>query len=504
MKLPLLLAFAFTIFVYREARFAGTEPGTDQIAMARWIQDVRAADHVLPRRQAGERWYHALVRDDASSLHQLTSRLYNQPAMLAMAVPFAATYLYTSVVSDSYAHQVRVGILVSTLVVPILGVAIHPLAGVVAAVSLYLSYFSPWSAHGFGLLSLCLSLLWMARALERDDPREAGMAALFAVLSHWTNWFLVPPALLLNLIRNRRFPLYFAWLAAFLAPAFLVMYGLALFAKTPFFEAAYFAPTSASVLVHRAKLWLDLGVRSFSWPGLLLCLVGLFGSGRPLGLFRAALVAHFLVWCFLPGFTWNGSGTYWRTFPYAVVLLCAGAGGAWKLRGTLAKTSVALGLIALFLAQRDDRSLPPILRYYQGEAGRLEATVKRIEQTLPADYALSSWDYESQNRFSVMRDPARGRAHFLPALKPLSTRARDGSLGWYLSERAPDFSTSRPIFLLSEEGVSDHELETVLQSLLPPGQRVKLLTVASALEGLGKPQRLVKITRNSSDFQLKY
>jgi hypothetical protein len=224
----------------------------------------------------------------------------------------------------------------------------------------YATLFSPLGVHNFGVCMLVVAvavatpvmanLSGWARSCVRAVA-ALGAVTVVAAYSHFTNALLLPLACVLGLIwapglavrqRSQLAVLYDVIICVGLAPVGVVTAflhqthdGFLVFANASSGLGTYLAG-----MPQRALVWVVSGMRLVSPPGIVAGIMGLAGMAS-VTRFRLPfflLVAHFSWYCLAPGFIWNGSNTYLRTYNYVIPFLAIGMG--WLLLQVIRPESV--------------------------------------------------------------------------------------------------------------------------------------------------------------------
>jgi hypothetical protein len=512
-----------------------SEPRVDQASFARWLQNIRHAKHVLPQRVPGASLQASIEGDSASFVHRYAIRIYNTVPYVFTTVALAESCALSLLTGDSYRAQVGLSILASAGVLLILGLARYWLKGeargatagatdritglaalLLAATSAYLHFWSAWGVHNWGLLSLLAAVALISRSGygPAGHPERARAAVLlplvavtvFAVYSHWTNLFLLPPAVaLLVLMRPEgRSKAGLATSAGYLAAVGACVVPVALLMKASRTETAstdvVFAAYEklpalefAVKCVWRAGNWFTTGATLFSLPGLVAALVGLclLAWVRRAWLPLLVVAAHWACWVAVPGFTWNGSPTWLRTYPYVLIFFCLGAGyllaAAWtgELDAALARmkpgithrafvlTAVALVCAHLVIQAVSfprgtdaPRFSPAAQEVYARGQGKLRPMVQGVDRLMPGRATLLTWDYPLQDTYATLSARPSEQVILPPSVGTLWQRQETGRLTNYLKRRRLVIACDLPLFLLAAKAVARDEIERQVSGVL--------------------------------------
>ena len=337
------------------------EPRIDQAYFSSNVRDLVEADHWLPRIQSGQTLRNALETDRHSVLYVIGRPLYTGPQFSFEIVPFFLSSIILKVFGYSYSNIVALSILVSAAaVIPLAFLFRRCVAGsaltavfpaLFYATAAYSSLYSPWGVHNFGVLAFIGAIAIAASILKESASRGRSLyfivttlagITLLAAYSHFTDVILVPIVMVFGLstmqdrsagVRMVSVALYGVIVLVGLAPVGL----LALFLHQIHDNFLVYANVNTSLigylsaLPERVHVWVTAGESLFSTPGMACGVAGLawMGFTTRIWLPFLGLCAHFLCYCLVPGFIWNGSYTYLRTYNYAIPLLTVGIG--WLL-----------------------------------------------------------------------------------------------------------------------------------------------------------------------------
>ena len=349
------------VFSIRYAVFSGMEPRIDQAYFAACMRDLVSADHLLPKRAVGQGFRQALETDNKSALYAIGRPIYVSPQFAFELVPFLIGSASLLLVGYSYSHVVALSVLASVItLVPVTALfqrcaRTTNLAGLAGALfyasATYATLFSPWGVHNFGVFMLVLAIAlatplmatssgWTHSCIRR--LAALGAVTLVAAYSHFINPLLVPLTLLMGLVglpgisvrrKIKLVAVYGLIVCIGIAPVGVVSAFLHQ-VRGSFLVYANVSTSLASYLggmPDRAGLWFVLGMRLISAPGVVCGILGLawMASVTRFRLPFWLLVAHFTCYCLSPGFIWNGSNTYLRTYNYVIPFLAIGMG--WLL-----------------------------------------------------------------------------------------------------------------------------------------------------------------------------
>jgi len=370
----------------------------------------------------------------------------------------------------------------------------------VYALTFQVSLFSPWGVHNAGvffLVTAVVASVWLLRdAKSWGNPpvRSMSLILLFggiACYSHWTNVLLLLPALGISLLTVR--DISFGRRVAFTAGLTLLMSGILLpvgiltavlhRADNNFLVYMNFGNSVLALLGGiplRALKWFSAGCELFSPAGLLLGIAGLVWMARKYRIFLPliCLAVHFLAYCIVPGFIWNGSATWLRTYNYVFPFLSVGMGamlalvwrglrgGAWAVVGRLIVGVCFLLHIYQQIPQlRSAESLrnrsPVFYDYYLEGQGNLRPTVAGLEGAIPEGEPILFWDYPLRQLYqSLARSSGRNpiiASTITSTLSKVDTRAR-------FNESPHTLPTN--MHVVAPETVSARELENALVTIL--------------------------------------
>jgi hypothetical protein len=271
-------------------------------------------------------------------------------------------------------------------------------------------------------------------------------------------------------------------------PVFALLVTLKSSASTFNYAAVESADLSAvaSSSAARAAAWISTGSRMFSIPGLLLGLTGLvlLARRRAFALPLLVVLAHWFSWTVIPGFTWNGSPVWLRTYPYVLPFFCLGAGyvaaattfgelevARWKMPSWTVR-SLVLGLVLAhltvqtrtFLAGGDGASrVPETWTVYRQGQGTLRPIVKAVDSLTPLRSTLLIWSYPLQDAYVSLSE--RRPEAVLPALENLWARYKEGTLEDYLNRRRFSVPCGDPLFLLADRAVASQQIERAISDV---------------------------------------
>jgi hypothetical protein len=462
--LSLISTLAVVTFVARWERFKGTEPRIDQANFATSVRGIVEANHGWPEKHGTQSFSQTLLGDEGSLLYQIGHPIFNNPQSCFNLVPLLVSSVVCRLFSYSYADLVFLSILATCLCLFPLGylpfVAFRKIEGqsfplgmiglgtaLVYALTFQVSLFSPWGVHNAGVFFLVIAIagsVWILRdsvSWEYVPVRPMLLILLFcgvACYSHWTNVFLLLPALVISLLTIRE--MSFRRRAALATVLTLLMGGILLpigilaavlhRADNNFLVYMNFGNSPWIVLrgiPGRALKWFSAGCELFSPAGLLLGIAGLVWIARQyrISLPLICLAIHFLAYCLIPGFIWNGSPTWLRTYNYVFPLLSIGMGamlalvwrglrgGAWTVVGRLIVGAFFLLHISQQIPQlRSAEWLhnrrPDFYSNYLAGQGDLRPTVAGLEGAIPEGEQILFWDYPLRQLYqSLARSSGR-------------------------------------------------------------------------------------------------
>jgi len=530
-----VLAIALGVFAFRLHALADLEPRIDQAGFSHWVRDLVDADHFVPDPRARGTWIGALEADRESFVHQIAIRIYNVHHLAFNLIPLAIDVGISSVSGDDYRTQVAISLLGSVCVLLALGSFPFWLApgsarhspdrgdggravlgqdawiglasALTAGSALYLHHYAAFGVHNFGIAALIAATGATSRLLTSRAGMGFAVAAASAVLAiytHWTNLLLLPPATVLALAATAEWDLskrarvavrYAAIVGAWVAPVVFLAVAL----DTGRSDLVYVtsddpAATGLFAILARAAGWFGAGATLFSWPGLVLGLVGIAAAYRVqrLRLPAMILLIHFLLWSVFPGI----ADKWLRTYLYAVPLLALGVGNALVLafqvaapdraglhgRGSvpgarflmpgaavlLASWHLAVQIPGLVSDARARARLPEFWDDYRRGQGTLTPMIAEIEAAVPKGSVLLTWGYPLQDLLASLGDSPLS-VEVPPALDSMWMRYREGGLEDYVRRRSVTLRRDAPLFLVVGGGVSHAELEVALGGVLGDG-----------------------------------
>jgi hypothetical protein len=315
------------------------------------------------------------------------------------------------------------------------------------------------------------------------------LLAGIACYSHWTNVLVLLPALAISLLTIRDVSLERR--IAFTAGLILLMSGIllpvgilsaVLHRVDDNFLVYMNSGNSAWVLLggvpSRALKWFSAGCELFSSPGLLLGIAGLVWMARKyrIVLPLICLAVHFSAYCVIPGFIWNGSPTWLRTYNYVFPFLSVGMGamlaliwrglpgGGWPVVGRLMVGVCFLSHIYLQIPQLRstewlrNRSSVFYQNYLEGQ-GNLRPTVAALEGAIPESEPILFWDSPLRMLYrSLARSSGRNpiiASTITSRLSKVDTR-----------DRFNESPLPTNMYVVAPETVSARELENALITIL--------------------------------------
>ena len=338
-------------------------------------------------------------------------------------------------------------------------------------------------------------IVWIFRDAESWEAvpvRPVCLILLFCAIacySHWTNVFLLLPAVIISLLAIReisfRRRVAIAAVLTVLMGAMLLPVGLlaAMLHKTDNNFLVYMdLGNSPWVLLRgipaRGLKWFSAGCEMFSPAGLLLGITGLvwIAKGYRILLPVICLAVHFSAYSLIPGFIWNGSPTWLRTYNYVLPLLSIGVGAmlavAWRglRRWPVAGRLVVGVLFLLYIDQQipklhaaewlENRS-PDFYSNYLAGQGDLGPTVAGLEESIPEEAQIFFWDYPLRQLYqSLNRSSGRNP---MVASTITSTLAMGGKRNrFYESPRTLPLT----MYVVTPGTVSPGELQNALLVIL--------------------------------------
>ena len=513
----LLTTLTVTTFIARWECLKGTEPRIDQANFATSVRGIVEANHAWPEKRPGQSFSQALLWDEGSLLHQIGRPIFNNPQSCFNLVPLLVSSVVCGLFSYSYAKLVFLSILVTCMCLFPLGYLPFAAFGecerqsfpleimglgttLVYALTFQVSLFSPWGVHNAGvffLVTAVVASVWLLRdAKSWGNPpvRAMSLILLFggiACYSHWTNVFLLLPALGISLltIRDISFGRRVAFTAGFtlLMSAILLPVGILAAVHhriddnfVVYLNSGAAARPLLAGVPSRALKWFSTGCELFSPPGLLLGIAGLVWMARKyrIVLPLVCLAVHFSAYCIIPGFIWNGSPTWLRTYNYVFPFLSVGMGamlalvwrglpgGGWPVVGRLMVGVCFLSHIYLQIPQLRstewlrNRSSVFYQNYLEGQ-GNLRPTVAGLEGAIPEGEPILFWDYPLRQLYqSLARSSGRNpiiASTITSTLSRVDTRAR-------FNESPHMLPTN--MHVVAPETVSARELENALVTIL--------------------------------------
>jgi hypothetical protein len=425
------------------------QPGTDQASVARWALEMAQSKHVLPRG--------SLQGDSGSLVFNAALPIYNDALRLFIFAPIAAYALISKIVGFDYHTWMGALLFIAALIAPLVGLLVRESlpsenvwavpAGIVATLSCaYLHWFGFAGIHNFGILVTYLTVLLFEVYVARGRFKKTLYTALIlSGFSYWTAAMMIVPFIAVRFAFDDRVRARLRWRGVILmlacASVSAVFMLVFLWISHSRFIGFRYAAASGGPQ-HGIVSWVLWAQKGYSTLGLL---VGLSGAGwaffdkqKP---FRAPLVLvliHLCWWVLLPGFTWNGSNSAVRTFPYLLPSLAFGV--AYCALRLLAAKKLALRAAVLIplavVAQqmfwlRDARAFPDLYEaYFSPRENWRSAAIKLQDRG-----RLWAWDYPLQDSVVVLNPRLKDQLAFAGTLKTLGMRQENGTLREYLSIR---------------------------------------------------------------------
>lgn len=487
-------------------RFKNLDPRFDQSGNAAISRQMSRADHFFPRRAYPGQPLAIAQEADRTSWLRAPARTYIVETIVTFdATSIFANYVfmklwqpvYRTTIFTSIAFRSVEALLIAGWSVILFGsrrsiglwYAAFFAGGLLTLVCGYTTWFSPWGAHNFAVTFLLIALFCVERALRlwRHDKLTWKMLAVCAIAqvlalysySACTLLLLLAVPMSILLVKERR------WRERGLAALGYVVF--VLLAGSPVLLRYHASPTqpgSDSQSLHRVAMsaigWWQAGAAYYSWEGLLLGLAGLALLCRKRVFVPMCLVvAHFLLWTFMPTFTWNLTATGLRTFNYLLPWLALGGAASlmaalrapqrWRIPLTAA---VVLLLAAHWTIQvRMISSKSAFLRrvplfndLYLNRQGEIGYFVSQIDHQLPAGATLLAGDALIRDSFEVMTT----RGDLLDKLPPpgdsLYRWSRQGELFDYLTVHNGMHFDCRNAYAL----IADKDLQTFAQLIRDP------------------------------------
>ena len=477
----LLIFGCLLIFAYRASRFAGIEPGIDQAAAGRLVQELHI-DHFVPVQDPGVSFRRRLESDSASGLNRLSRYFVLTPHFILSTVSLAFFFLGTAAVGYHWSGLVVTSIAASVMTLGLTTAWSYWLAAhgqsnersttqslacagvtfVVGASCGYATLFSPWGVHNIGVLALVAASYVTAALLYDREVRKtawifAAVVQACAIYAHWTNIFLLPAATIVAIVLNRAWTLNSRFKVAVEYVAFVAVLAIpviALLMTRPddIMFAGYSSPpnstTGSFAIVVRAAGWFLASERYFSLPGLAMGIFGVLALGVRRNIWMPATIigAHWLVWTVMPGFTWNGSPTELRTYNYVLPFLWVGVGITFSVAlysvAPPARIAVAIGTAILLIMHLSAQlpffgaseavagRLPQFNENYLCGQGGLRPIIRDVDARVPRGATLIASDYPTADEYFVLSQHREN----LIALFTLWQRAQRNDLRLHLQE----------------------------------------------------------------------
>jgi hypothetical protein len=332
-----------------------------------------------------------------------------------------------------------------------------------------------------------------------------------ALYSHWTNVLLLLPAVATAIALAARLSLrgrvialvkYGVFVAVTLAPlVILILLMRSALSPTEYLEMhEYGGQPVIGPLVARSRFWFAEGIELFSIPGMAAGIAGvlLLAIKSQWRLPALLVVIHFICTALIPGFTWNGSNTYLRTYIYLVPLMSLGMGAlcAWAIdevlrwfarprpaeSGTFARPLVAIIALVVaaahFLPGRMGQAAtvdalatrsPNYYADYIAGQSRLRPAVAELMRLLPEQATIipSGWG-PRDIIFSVAAAPT-SHYRFPFTLENALTRVDDGSIGIFFKRRGITAdAVAGQVFVVSDEPMQSSDIAEKLRKICGP------------------------------------
>lgn len=469
----LLLVMTALALIWRWRIAGGLEPRWDQAGYFLWLESALDSRHLLPQGP--------LEADDLSVLYNLLRPIALQPQLLLTATDWLISLPFLVLGGVNYGALLLGGLTASALSVGLLVLGLlqqsafaEPRARLIAAglagaallLNGYSVHYSGFVLHNYGAFFLLLCALTLEEGARSGGRHRlwAGLILLAALYSHWTVLLLLPPALGARLLfaaelpwRRRLVSLVQLGVILALALAPLAAVILALHGASPagYMELGqYRSQPWLGPLLRRIGFWFAEGGELFSYPGLAAGIAGLVLLARRGRCIMPAwlLLTHFLLTAAMPGFTWNGSDTYLRTYLYAVPLLCLGIGALVleistlrPLAGGRAALAGATALLLLghfappfgqavgmrVLAERSPRYEAD----FMAGQGKIAAAAHMILPLLPDGSTVIPSGWGARDMFFAVTDRPTRRYRFPFTLETALNRADNGTLEDFFHRR---------------------------------------------------------------------
>jgi len=494
-----LIAFAVAVSVWRIQAFTDIDLRADQASTMVWLQNIQAAERLLPRPLPDAGWLKALEADEQSLLNVVLKPIYTGNQQLFLSVTIGLFWAATLFTGAGFAAQVALTILAAGGI--IVAVGLFPLAlsilprrqalatgavaaGLTAACS-FLNLFAAFSVHNVAVATMVGALAviacWIGMGGGRRGLVWVVVASLIAIYSNHANVLYVPTTAVIALLlatehalaeRIRRALRYSAWILIGLVPAILLMLvtklrGIGFYNKQDFTElwVQIFQDSQGAYLDRlpgRFMEWFEAVDRVYSGAGLLLALFGLVYLARCHGV-RVPLVLvvlHFLLAMTLPMTT-----QYDRTIAYLLPMLALGGGAAFAgafaglkpIEGRLPGKAVVLatlaGVVVIAHATRDvPRLVHPDRAYFWGASlksrGQQRAIVAEIENLLPTGARLVPLNTAIGQQFQAQATRPKGEVLIFKPLDLMTRRATAGALDGYIRDRRLVLPKDAPAYVL--------------------------------------------------------
>jgi len=515
-----VLLFLCAILIFRSQNISKTDPGVDQATVAAIVRGILRTQKNFPNPIT----YKSIMAARDTRTHVVAKLLFNQPLLIFTTGSMSILLLLSKVFGDSYNRITFFSELFSVFTVFISALVLlwshktlqkdwlRVVIGMfLIGTNFYLHYFSLLGIHNIAITFALACVLWasnFAHYQKEVSPepstqqiRILAIITFAAVHMYFSNLLLIPISVVLFLVSlpNRTYQeriknafQYCLCLGLLLIPSSLLFMVIKLKSSAPVFEYAYSTESQSGnyffEALNRIKLYFDCLSASMGWFFLLSGLIGLFRLSV-LEKNRMPLIywfIHFLLWVLVPGFTFNGSSTWFRTMPYIIPVLYI---GATYLLFELARISknrfLARGIIIAGIAfhflwnipttfhlQELKIQIPSFYKAYFESEGKIRRGVSSLSGHLNTGKPILFWTYRGLRYFQALTDLPFDS--YLPALTSMEIRQKLGTLQDYAIKTGLKDSKEEEIFFVldSEKPINQElnsfEVKKALVSVLGP------------------------------------
>jgi hypothetical protein len=279
---------------------------------------------------------------------------------------------------------------------------------------------------------------------------------------------------------------YFLFLALLLLPSTLLVLTIMSKQEVTSMRYLYFNQRGISVyfvgVIERCFLYFTVASSAMSWPWVLGGLVGMvmMAARKFQRMPLIAWLVHFALWILIPGFTFNGSPTWHRTFPYIIPIFAVGvtyllfelAKLTKNINGQKAIIAAAIILHLIWNIPIINKmenlaiQIPSFYASYFESRGKLRTAIVQLSRKFNTDDVILCWTYWGVHYFEALTDHSFGS--YLPALSSLEIRQKHGTLADYVQKTNLSVTEEKPVYFLldSEDHIPTATVPTEIQLAL--------------------------------------